>query len=311
MEDTAADSGGPNTESSAEGENAKGELGSGKKQGHVYDFEPALEGGLDFVFQDWINPRLFTDHSAETFTFDLNVVSGVEEDSRLEISQGEFCHTPENDLTGAVVWDDAVMLCRYACTRPELLKGKSVVDLGCGSGFLGIGVAAGCGANAVLTDRPMMRALITENARKNASVVASGGGKAVFAAHSWGEPLGSEADASFDDEDLLSSKAPFDVCLASGCVYHEEANPLLLDSLEMLCSSKTLILFAIDFRFDVSTKDDQDIEDDYITPVVRSFLNMAKERGLVMNPIPQSDLSLPAEFIKKSVRIYNCAWMCK
>lgn len=255
--------------------------------------------GLDFVFQDWLDPRMFTDHRAQVFRLTLEGSRG--EHVPISIRQGAFVHTKEDDRTGAVVWDDAVMLCRYLSMNKGIassLKGKTVVDLGCGSGFLGIAVAATCGANVVLTDRHIMKELNQGNIEENSDIIKIGGGSVDFETLSWGQKLGKS----------LAEKAPVDFVLASGCVYHEEANPLLLRSLRDLSCSTTVTYFAIDFRFDVSDTRCSEQESQYAAPVVSSFLKLASESGFQMEQIPRADLGLENSFVKDSVRLYRCTF---
>lgn len=262
--------------------------------------------GLDFVFQDWLNPETFTNHRLETFNFDINMKfddTNNNSDGLIRIQQGVFQHTKENDQTGAVVWDDAVMLAWHLISKEkQFFFGKNILELGSGTGFLGIAISTGCKANVYISDRPVMRSLIEKNIEKNQNVLQNNKGTICqWVEHSWGENL----------NNTLQRKSPFDIIIASGCIYHEEANPLLLNSLEKLSSrALTKIYFAIDFRFDVSQdKQTGTVEgDQYIAPVIDSFLKQAKKRGLIMKQISKNELNLCESKQKKSVRLYECKW---
>ena len=54
--------------------------------------------------------------------------------------------------TAATPWDGGVVLAAYAATRPELFRGKNVVELGCVAAALPGLAAALLGASVVLTD---------------------------------------------------------------------------------------------------------------------------------------------------------------
>ena len=119
-----------------------------------------MDGTLGFVFEDWLDIETFTDHSKDIFEFSLD--SG----STLVVKQDKFKHTDKVDDTGAVVWDDAVMLAKYLELRVDL-KGKTVVELGAGTGFLGM-VAASLGAVQVcVTDQKCRLEQIQNNVRSN------------------------------------------------------------------------------------------------------------------------------------------------
>jgi hypothetical protein len=78
-----------------------------------------LGGGLfAFVFQPWLDLQMLTNHSADHFEFKLlstpaTATEASSSDRTLSVEQEAFVHTKTNDRTGAVVWDDAVVLARY------------------------------------------------------------------------------------------------------------------------------------------------------------------------------------------------------
>lgn len=259
---------------------------------------------LGFVFENWLDPETFTEHGAAEFAL-----------GDVRVRQGRFLHTKEEDHTGAVVWDDAVMTLRMlsegdgegAAFRAPRAARVTVLDLGCGTGFLGIAVAAACGADVVVSDQACMRPLAEANVEVNTRAVAARGGRCRFLEHSWGEPLGSE----------LAQCVPFDVILASGCVYHEEASPLLVASIKRLSGPHTVVYVAIDFRFDLSRRGssvaaadsgaaegDQD-DEHYVSPVIRGFLEQCERGGLRMAALDSLQIGLQREHVKDSVRVYR------
>lgn len=124
-----------------------------------------MEGlGLSFVFERWLDPQMFTNHEATHFKFWLP-------SKQLHLKQGSFLHTRKEDHTGAVVWDDAVVLARYFSDvntlNPGFFRKKTVVELGAGTGLPGI-VLAELGAEVTLTDRDAVATtLIQENIAMN------------------------------------------------------------------------------------------------------------------------------------------------
>ncbi|XP_042605159.1 protein N-lysine methyltransferase METTL21A isoform X2 [Cyprinus carpio] len=63
----------------------------------------------------------------------------------------------------AVVWDAAVVLCMFLEMGTVDLKGKRVIELGAGTGLVGI-VAALLGASVRITDREAALEFLTANA---------------------------------------------------------------------------------------------------------------------------------------------------
>lgn len=92
--------------------------------------------------------------------------------------------------TGGSVWEAGIVLARWAdhAFPAGYWRGKTVLELGCGTGLVGLACAA-LGATAVLTDAsPEAVALAAANAAANADLLAAAGGAARA------EPLDWEAD---------------------------------------------------------------------------------------------------------------------
>lgn len=56
--------------------------------------------------------------------------------------------------TGSKVWDSALFLVRYLEENPDLVREKRVVELGSGTGFVGLACASLGASHALLTDLP-------------------------------------------------------------------------------------------------------------------------------------------------------------
>lgn len=120
---------------------------------------------------------------------------------------------------GGIAWPAGEVLSRYICSRqdrqPGWIQEQRVLELGAGTGLVGL-VAAKLGAPGVLiTDQTPLLPLIERNIDLNdvRSVCKA-------AEFNWGELLPAP---------ILSSG--FDLILAADCVYFEPAFPLLVQSL--------------------------------------------------------------------------------
>ena len=139
---------------------------------------------------------------------------------------------------GTIVWDNALVLTSVlassSLTRQRqgdrssrrgaatpLLRGVRAIDLGTGTGFVGI-AAALLGASVLLTDLERMLPIARANARANANAIAAAGGALSVAALQWGDALPDEA------------RLPFDLVLASEVAYRAELFGPLVDTLERL-----------------------------------------------------------------------------
>ena len=126
--------------------------------------------------------------------------------------------------TGGAVWPAAGALCR--CLRDERLDGLSVLELGTGTGAVGL-FAAGCGARSVvLTDADAsLCSLAAENWRSNRNVLPEGT-SVTTRRYRWGEPV-----------DLLGG--PFELVVGSDVTYEPRAHGVLLRTLSTLLETAT------------------------------------------------------------------------
>lgn len=160
--------------------------------------------------------------------------------------------------TGAAVWSAGERLADVLCSQPELVSGKRVVELGCGTGLCGI-VAARLGASSVLlTDgaEPQLA-----RAARNA---ASNDGSAKVGARPllWGAQLEDELRGSFD------------LVIASDVLYQSAAwRPLAQTATELMVPHKgTLLLVEAGHE---------------LTPAASSlggFISVAEGCGLTFEP---------------------------
>ncbi|XP_042302965.1 protein N-lysine methyltransferase METTL21A isoform X2 [Sceloporus undulatus] len=135
----------------------------------------------------------------------------------------------------AVVWDAAVVLCTFLEMGGIDLQGRMVIELGAGTGLLGI-VAALLGAHVTITDRKAALAFLESNVRAN--LPTDLGPRAVVKELTWGQDLGSFSPGSYD------------VILGADIVYLEETFEALLHTLDHLCSDRTVILLSCRLRYE-------------------------------------------------------------
>lgn len=102
----------------------------------------------------------------------------------------------------------------------------NILELGSGTGLVGLAAAAILGANVTLTDLPHVIPNLQFNADANASLLALQGGTAHVAPLRWGEA---------DDVDVIVQE--FDLILASDVVYHDHLYDPLLETLRLFLNS--------------------------------------------------------------------------
>lgn len=148
--------------------------------------------------------------------------------------------------TGSSVWDSAVVLMSYFENQRVFplgfWQGKRVLELGSGTGILGIHAAKLGAARVVLSDLGEIVASLERNIALNAADFPPGT-EVCAVSLPWGTPM-----------DGIG--APFDVVLCADCIlpYAAHTMALLCDTFVRLCDANpdTHILMAYEERFDAS-----------------------------------------------------------
>jgi hypothetical protein len=163
---------------------------------------------------------------------------------------------------GGLVWPSTFFLAEYLQHLTTPIRGLSIVELGAGTGLLGIW-AATQGAHVVLTDLAELVPLLKDNVRLNIDQISKGGGSVRVEALRWAEK--SEIpDAVMDCSLIIGS----DLCHWIGSMLFDE------DTRSLLCQTMCALLRE---RSDKKT---------YLCHEIRSqqreaqFVKMMKEAGL-------------------------------
>lgn len=180
--------------------------------------------------------------------------------SKLHKSSAEFHFADHNvRLTqdwnklgvAAVVWDAAVVMCMYLELGQVELTGKVAIELGAGTGLVGI-VAALLGAKKVtITDREPALGFLAANVKEN--IPPDQLGAVEVSELTWGQGLERYPTGGFD------------IVLGADIVYLEDTFPSLLQTMEHLSSESSVVLLACKIRYERDT----------------NFLSMLKQRFTV------------------------------
>ena len=160
----------------------------------------------------------------------------------LMVEQDQSLH----DCCGGIVWESAFCLAQYLRgeARARRIRGRRVLELGAGTGLLGLAAAASGAKRVVLTDHPDAMPLLTRNVERNAEALAGAGdgdgdgdgdetGDGTGDAHASRRrrripkclPLDWTDDAHLD---AVADLGPFDVVLATDVVFNVDlVDPLL------------------------------------------------------------------------------------
>ncbi|KAH9943016.1 putative methyltransferase-domain-containing protein [Epithele typhae] len=158
----------------------------------------------------------------------VELVFHTSHDTKTDVGPGAFTIALAVDASpgcGGIAWPAGEVLSAYIAHRGAL-EGKVVVELGSGTGLVGL-VAGRLGAQVWITDQAPLLPIMHQNVALN-NLQAS----VTVAELNWGEPLPAEIPRP-------------DVILAADCVYFEPAFPLLVQTLAALVSDRsTEVLFC-------------------------------------------------------------------
>uniref|UniRef100_A0A1A8L786 Methyltransferase like 21B n=2 Tax=Nothobranchius pienaari TaxID=704102 RepID=A0A1A8L786_9TELE len=163
----------------------------------------------------------------ETFSQDI-VYNLMGEDLRIKQVFGA------NLGVAAPVWEAALHLCRYLEEQSVELRGQRVIELGAGTGVVGI-LAARRGADVTLTDLPVALPQLQANVSANKPSDDWPSTPPTVLPLSWGQ-------------DHLNFPSDWDLVLCADIVYLPETYPLLLETLAHLCKNGAVVLLSSKMR---------------------------------------------------------------
>ena len=142
---------------------------------------------------------------------------------------------PDRCDESTTVWDAGLILAHYLADGrgggwASKLKGLRIIDLGAGTGVVGL-TAAACGADVLLTDLDECLDILRLNVEANATTLAAiGAGRVEVMPLRWGDKLEAQRCRSF-----AGDGRGFDVVLCGDCMYHTgDAPEQLVDTVREL-----------------------------------------------------------------------------
>ena len=148
------------------------------------------------------------------------------------------------ECTGAVVWDGALMLLDLFAPLARSFGGKYVLDLGCGTGIVGIALAS-IGARVWLTDIGVGVDIARCNAVANAKAISDRSGRATAQQLDW--TTSQPVLAAFPTGGTV------DFIIACEVVYNNEAFAPLLQVLTVMSCKATFIYLVLRQRHGCDT----------------------------------------------------------
>jgi predicted nicotinamide N-methyase len=143
-------------------------------------------------------------------------------------------HEPSltEDHLGFKTWASSYMLAKRLCGM-DLPTPKDerhrILELGSGTGLVGMAAAAVLKADVLLTDLLEIESNLTKNVSQNLDMIELEGGSATTAVLDWTNPKLVVRSSSVSTDDLASLK-PFPIILAADCIYSAEHPALLVNA---------------------------------------------------------------------------------
>lgn len=164
------------------------------------------------------------------------------------------------DNLGLKTWAASYMLAKRLHTLqiPQLEGSKTldILELGAGTGLVGIAAAAVFGASVLLTDLPEITPNLTRNVETNREMIESHNGSARTAVLDWSKPRFCQpypGAAQGDAEDFSAKQAEqpdrFPIILAADSLYSPEHPRLLVQTIDCWLSLESNASVMVEFPF--------------------------------------------------------------
>lgn len=135
----------------------------------------------------------------------------------------------------AVVWDSAIVMCEYMVKNADLLANRTVIELGAGSGLVGL-VASHLGGTVTVTERKVVLEYLQKTITNNTSP----GNEISVRELDWTQGLSK----------FRTSDQTYDIILGADIIYIEDLFSDLLRTLQQLCWEKSQILLSCKIRYE-------------------------------------------------------------
>lgn len=156
-------------------------------------------------------------------------------DNQLELTLHEPALTSDN--LGLKTWASSYLLAKRIAIRasmPAIAEKATILELGAGTGLVGLAAAAAYQAQVILTDLPTIVPNLERNSRANAAVLSAHSGKTEVAVLDWSDPGAFHAEGIYHGE-----KHSFPLILAADPIYSADHPRLLVQAIEFHLSKES------------------------------------------------------------------------
>ena len=165
-----------------------------------------------------------------------------------------------SDNLGLKTWASSYLLAKQLCSLrkhiPDLAADASILELGAGTGLVGMAAALVFERHTILTDLPEIVPNLEQNARSNSEAISSCGGTASAAVLDWTRPNELELD-SFD-----GSPNSFPLIVVADPIYSSDHPRMLVDAIKCHLSADANARLVIELPLREAYADErQDLRD--------------------------------------------------
>lgn len=154
-----------------------------------------------------------------------DVLLNPDPENNLELTLHEPALTSDN--LGFKTWASSYLLAKRIAAMPSIPQKATILELGAGTGLVGLAAAAAFQTHVILTDLPAIVPNLERNARANAAVLSAYDAKTDVAVLDWTDP------SAFHVEGVHHGGAhSFPVILAADPIYSADHPRLLVQAVE-------------------------------------------------------------------------------
>ena len=153
--------------------------------------------------------------------------------------------------TGLITWDSSVILAKYLEFNPSIVQGKSVLELGAGTGVCGISAAYLGADSVILTDLEYVLNNLQNNVEINFPRHPHTDETSMRQIHARLLEWGNNSTYIFPNQSNMSAMSSsiqsdnnWDIILGADIVWLENLVPLLIHALKSLVSKSTLFILS-------------------------------------------------------------------
>lgn len=185
-------------------------------------------GAITRSFAIPLSPTMPSDNSTQVSSADDELPLDCDPNTMVQLTLYEPPMTSDN--LGLKTWASSYLLAKQLCLLqqrlPDLSPDAAILELGAGTGLVGMAAALVFGRHTILTDLPEIVPNLEQNARSNSEVISSRGGSVSAAVLDWTRPDELELD-SFD-----GSPNSFPLIVVADPIYSSDHPRMLVDAIK-------------------------------------------------------------------------------